>query len=356
MAKELRIITASGTNYEIGFKIGRSTSTKINKILQKTAYVNKVETAAVKKLYGGFMKIVQKRYPQYLEEIHGMADGAGVDFRKLMKLNLPELKMLCKREQPAKTRKTRKKRSHSEYDDCTTLVLNKEDRILVAHNEDGSSDSDIFLLRAKLPSGVAVLGICSYGVLCGFAATINSEGVFITCDSLECNAARIGIPKRFITRAAIEARTKEEVFKIITDKDRAQGQDYVICVDNHAWNAEVATLDHEIKEIKGKFAHANNFLSKKLLKFEAKKDKKVGTFLRSQFAQREIKKAETFNDLRKMLSSHENRPSCVCAHGKEAGDYNKTLAIVLYDSSRPRRMNIGYGFTCQATIKEFSLR
>ena len=341
---ELRIINASGTNHEIGFKIGKETSKKIKKVLDDTEYVNAGETPEMVSAYEQFFSIVQDRFPQYIEELRGMAEGAGVDFRRLMKLNLPELRKFYK-----------KQAANKEYDDCTTVTIPQDGGFLIAHNEDGSSDSDVFLLQVSLPSGLRLMTLCYYGVIMGFAVTLTSAGLFASGNAVDSKAKKIGLPKRFISRASIEAKDPEQFFALVTDPSRAQGQNYTVAFQNKVWNVEAASEDAEITELKESFVHANHFLAEKLLKFEAKEDKEFGTFLRYKSVVEEMAGVAGLDDVKKVLSSHKYRPSCVCAHGKEEGDLNKTLAIVFFDTKQAAMLKIGYGFPCQAVLKEYKI-
>ena len=57
--------------------------------------------------------------------------------------------------------------------------------------------------------------------------------------------------------------------------------------------------------------------------------------------------------MKNILSSHENRPSCICAHGKKEGDINLTLGYVFFDSNHKGKLLIGKGLTCQAKLNEY---
>ncbi|MBT4174493.1 hypothetical protein HOC80_03015 [archaeon] len=341
--KNLRVIEASGSNYEIGFKIGKETKEEIKKVLETTGYVNLSETYEIKIAYKNFLSILKKKFPKYIEELQGMADGAEVEFRTLMKLNLPELKKIFKT-------------SDSEHDQCTTFVLKDKDRVFIAHNEDGPFTADIFLLKVKLPSEIQVLTVCYYGVLMGFSATMTSKGLFYVCNALTCNDFKNeGIPKRFITRSAVESTSFESFVKTVTTVERSAGQNYIVYHKEKVYDVEVSGTNYLIKEIQDKFCHANHFILSEMEKYEGKKEKNVGSFLRYKVATEGLNLSKNEKDFIQILSSHQNRPSCLCSHGKETGDLNKTLGLVLFDSSKKNQISISKGFTCNAKIKDYLL-
>ncbi len=329
------------TNYDLGLKIGKKTKKEIQKIIKKASFIhesNKKFNSVYKKL----LKIAKKEFPQYVEEIKGMSEGSNVPFDKIMKFNLPEL-----------IKYKTKKGNVENYDNCTTLVLKDSKNSIIAHNEDEAHYQDVYVLKATLPSKTKVLTLASYGCLIGNTANLTSNNLFYSCNALNCKDERIGISKRFITRFVLEAKNIEDFLRKATLKKRAQGQNYIIAYKNKVFNLEVSAKKHILYEIKNNFTHTNNYIFKKMLKIEARKNKNEGTFLRYKLAKEKIKQVKNIINLKKILSNHENRPSCICAHGKAKKDFNLTVGCIIFKNKKKNSLKIGYGPTCKAKFKEY---
>jgi hypothetical protein len=74
-------------------------------------------------------------FSQYLHELQGIADGAEVDFWKLLYFNLPELS--------------------DSYSGCASIASREANQILLVHNEDSVAEErlqDGFLVHYALPT------------------------------------------------------------------------------------------------------------------------------------------------------------------------------------------------------------
>jgi predicted choloylglycine hydrolase len=330
----IQMVEASGTNYEIGFQIGQATKKRIKRQLDAMSYI-RATNERIKKRYEKFLSIVNNTFPQYVDEIKGMADGADVPFNELMKLNLPELNLL------------------ERNDNCTTLILQKQNGFIVAHNEDSSTDIDVFLANVQLPSGLRALSVCYYGKLLGFSASHNSNGLFVVNDSLKCVDNQIGVPRVFVLRQLLECSTIQECVDVVRETKRATSQNYFFFKKNKAVNVESSATESVVTPIEKLFVHTNNFIVPKLIKYEGKPPSD-GTFKRDRLARTLLKNAETKEDMIDILSSHENRPHCLCAHADEHGDQNNTLAVIIFDTIKSQLV-IGHGQTCRAELQTFAL-
>ena len=85
----LRIIEAEGDNYRCGYEMGRVTASSVRHRLDWLAPENTQGS------FGTLLHSTHRRclehFPAYVRELEGMADGAGVDYWRLLLLNFPEL-------------------------------------------------------------------------------------------------------------------------------------------------------------------------------------------------------------------------------------------------------------------------
>jgi len=131
-------IYAYGDHQNVGQKIGQTFSTLIKKSLKENEMLWEIKrwiefSDEGSATYGGLVDAANNTFPEYVDEIQGMAIGSGVDFQTLMILNLQhELEYLSGLS--SQTRFEQKTDHCSDY-----LVKDEEGRPYIGHNEDGES-------------------------------------------------------------------------------------------------------------------------------------------------------------------------------------------------------------------------
>lgn len=331
--KEIKVVEAKGSHYEIGFTIGRKTTKKINGILKNTKYIHDTDPQLAK-TYRDYMAYVEK-YPHIIDELQGMADGAQADFDKIAKLNIVELN----REVP-------------HVDQCSSFIVKNEEKFIIAHNEDGHEGDDIFLLKAVYPSGIETFSFCYYGSLPGFSINLNSAGLITICNALHANDKQVGEPKRIFARRLVECRAIEEAVEIIGTSRRAQGQNFTFSRAGKIMGVETSATDFCVREVSGNYYHCNNYIFPEMIKYDA--HSRTGeSYLRTIEGEKAFNSLKDIGDIRKLLSSHKHRPYCFCAHDAEEGDQLKTLGSVYFDCIR-KKIWVAYGYACVSKLREVS--
>ncbi|MCB0239262.1 MAG: hypothetical protein KDH08_11605, partial [Anaerolineae bacterium] len=141
-----------------------------------------------------YLPFAEESVPQYVAELQGMADGAEIDFNDLLVLNCME----------ALT-------EDALHRGCTSLAaapeVTADGKLLVGHNEDWLPDDfeTVYLVHARPASEPAYLAITYGGLLPNIG--FNECGIAQCCDSVYPNDARIGVPRIFVSRAVLAART-----------------------------------------------------------------------------------------------------------------------------------------------------
>src|SRR5262245_51860543 len=83
------IVEARGDNYSCGRAYGAAAKDSI--VWRLDNFVDDDDFKASSKGIQAALETCEQFFPQYLREIEGMAEGAEVDFLKLLYFNLPEL-------------------------------------------------------------------------------------------------------------------------------------------------------------------------------------------------------------------------------------------------------------------------
>jgi len=327
MAGHIRVMEAKGSHYEIGFQIGQETRRQIAALADALPRVH-AHDPATRARYDEYMAYVEP-FPFIMDELRGMADGAGLPFEVLARIQIVELD----RELP-------------EADGCTTFVVKDADRLVIGHNEDGRQGDDVFVLRAAYPSGLRVLALCYYGSLPGHAPFANSHGLVATCNALKPTDFRVGEPKRVFCRRVMDAAGPDEAVRLLAGSTRAQGENFSLARDGRAVGVETSATAMHVAEITANGYHCNNYLHPDMLQYEGQ-DAGSNTFARSAEARRVCGGLRTVPDVHAALSSHANHPDCFCRHNG-----GKTLASVFFDCT-DKRILIGHGPTCSSVLEKF---
>src|SRR5699024_3017066 len=138
-----------------------------------------------------YLPFAQERYPQYVEELLGIAEGAGASFDDIVVLNAMEAVTMDALHLTKCT-------SMAVNDDCTA-----DGHVLVAHNEDWlpEDEQDVFLVHAMPDDEPPFLAMTYGGLLPNIG--FNAVGIAQCCDSVYPTDSRIGVPRLVASRAVL---------------------------------------------------------------------------------------------------------------------------------------------------------
>ncbi|KAL6071230.1 hypothetical protein QOT17_006250 [Balamuthia mandrillaris] len=245
----LSLVTDS--HYSFGFQLGRTFQSRIKQFLadyptlQKTL-VPFVQTPQGRSAFDQFVSTAAAAYPDYLEELRGLSEGAQVPLSLVLLLNLrPELTGLINEQ------KKEVVTVQDEDASCTDVYLRTERLLMDAHNEDGSpyirpsaylvnvtlvepapspsssSSSYLAIGRKKEERFVVRERWIAYaypGVLPGNAFAFNGNGVTITMNALyPVNISRTGLGRAFVNRDVLRAKNLKDALRRAIPEDSATG-------------------------------------------------------------------------------------------------------------------------------------
>jgi isopenicillin-N N-acyltransferase like protein len=273
-----------------------------------------------------FLPYGEEAFPESVEEIRGIAEGAGVPFHEVWTLNCYE----GLTEVP------------QQIWGCTCLAVRGEHtsdgHVFLAHNEDWNSiDRDVvYLVRARPDDGPAFIGM-TYGPLL-VNIGLNAEGIGVAINSVYPTDGRVGVPRILCSRAVLNARSIGKAIRACVPKLRAGGYSYLLA-DHHGelYSVETAATTHDIRYgEEGWLAHTNHYLSPKMQALE-----EPGTYSSSHVRlnrARRLLRAQlgtvSVESLQTVLRDHVNYPDSICVH-EDPGDppYERelTLASLIMD-------------------------
>ncbi|KAI8507365.1 hypothetical protein Bbelb_147450 [Branchiostoma belcheri] len=220
-----RVLHVSGTNRQVGFQVGRATKKQIQDALSCyepfKEVISSLDTSEGRRVYAGYLKAAKTAYPNYVEELEGMAEGAQVPFERLFIVNY-EYEILL-----LNMKKKEEKEEGSKG--CSTVFLNYRGgpRVL-AHNKDTynkAGEHDCFVAAHvepyRLPGGKILpeenfVSYCSTCILPGVAYGFNCHGLCMTCNTLypmEAEENKIGVS--FACRAMLSATSVAEAVSML---------------------------------------------------------------------------------------------------------------------------------------------
>ncbi len=224
----LTTIDLYGNSYEIGFKHGNYLKAPITEII--TGWKKEVENfynenfeLVIDSFFAktNYVQCIEKVCPWLLEEVKGIADGAGLSYKTILAFQMSEeLEFSGKRLLHAK---------------CTSICKFKdsESGTLLAQN----MDPPLFLhgyptLLIIRTNDLSINAIYTVPGLIGLCGLNNDFG--ITCNGISMlNGQSYGIPVAFLVRFLLQQKNEEKSYKILETVKHATPQCYTIAGKNN---------------------------------------------------------------------------------------------------------------------------
>jgi isopenicillin-N N-acyltransferase-like protein len=353
----LPIVYVTGSHYEMGWQIGIDRREVVGQMLSiyRRYFEEEGERVGIADwdeaiLHARkYLPFAEESVPQYVEELQGIADGVGVDFNDLLVLNCVE----------AIT-------EDALHTNCTSLAaapeVTADGSLLVGHNEDWLPDdlNSVYLVHAKPTEEPAYLAITYGGLLPNIG--FNQHGIAQCCDSVYPNDARIGVPRIFVSRAVLAARTLADGIRAALNRRRAAGYNHLIVhVSGEMYNVEVSAEDFDVVYgMDGMLAHTNNYLSRRMRAIEKDSEELISSRVRYNRAIRLMRSQRgklSLKSFQAILSDHVNYPQSICNHVDENDsplERQQTIASLLIDLTT-QTMYVASGQPCQSEYYSYKL-
>jgi len=350
-----RIVEASGSHYEMGFKLGERCKDLTKSMIEDMKIRVKAASLTWNRAVSNARKhlpFAEKFDPAYIEWIRGYAEGSGLKFEDLFVYFCQE----------------------TDGGLCTNIVVNNEvtsdGSVLSAHTEDWYSidEKHLVLVRGKPTGEPAFLAMTLGGleIIC----SLNSAGISVTPNSLYQTDVRVGVPKDFVYRKILASKTIGDAMCAALPEKRGSSYNYNLCDSN----GEIYSLEGSATDFcalyghEGYIVHTNHYLSPRMAKYEAAFEKanvkspgaRVDSIIRYNRAlkllKRELGKV-TVASLANILSDHVNYPNSICRHVDESApplEQEKTIFSIIIDVTHLKAL-ICHGNPCIGEYKEYKL-
>lgn len=350
------LVKVRGTHREMGRQIGEFAKYQIvhsldnaRELIHSTYSVLELNWDGANIQSRKYLPFAQERYPQYIEELLGIAEGAGVEFDDLAVLNAMEAVTM----------------DALHLTKCTSFAVNGErtsdGHVLVAHNEDWlpEDEDDVYLIHAEPVDEPPFLAMTYGGLLPNIG--FNALGIAQCCDSVYPSDSRIGIPRLVVSRAVLAARTPADAIRNAVLPRRAAGYNHLIAIESgEMYNVEVSARKFGILYADDNYiAHTNHYLDPGMQAIESEPDELIGTRVRYFRTIRLLKQTpkHTLKSLQDIQRDHINFPSAICNHvdlETDPLDREKTVNAMVIDLTS-RAMHIAWGNPCVNTYHTYYL-
>jgi isopenicillin-N N-acyltransferase-like protein len=349
----MELIKISGTPYERGYEFGKKFKDKIkacikseDKFWSARASLEQIRESAKRN-----EKIFESFAPELLEEIGGLGDGCGLEYKRLLGSTISSPYFL-----PAF---------------CSAFVasgsLTKDGKPIMGRNVDWSRESrkHIRYVFAKPREGYA--HICSRDLdSVGYYDGINEKGLAIAWAGVFASESEVapGLLMFFITKLVLErCSDAEEAIKLIGSVPMANATNFIISDANEAAIVETTSRHRVVKRLKrankGNFlVITNNFTSPRMRKYDV-----IRKIIRKKWPKAADPRIERYTKLikehaglidakaaKRILSDHEG---FICAHGNGRG-MSETISSFI---ALPESKSVSYanGTPCKSEYFNFKI-
>jgi isopenicillin-N N-acyltransferase-like protein len=307
----------------------------------------------------GFRAPIEAFGPRYLEEIAGIAEGAGVDEVDILAINVRTEVMFAATARDAE----RRRRLPPECSAFAAAPSRAGGRQVVGQNWDWllHAFDTCVVLEARQDEGPDFITIVEAGLLA--KAGMNSSGVALCTNALVSDAdqGRPGVPYHVLLRAILDAETVSDGLAALQRSGRASSANYLLAEDGVALDVETAPGDFTRLFLgygeDGVILHTNHFVN---AGFDGR-DVSLWAMPDSPFRMARLRERVGRHDgdldvefWQALLADHATYPLGVCCHPDPRlpePERAATVAAVIMDPAA-RRMWLAPGNPCTAAWEE----
>ncbi|HEX2376778.1 MAG TPA: C45 family peptidase [Gaiellales bacterium] len=331
----LPVVRVAGTHGEVGAQVGRASAEAVARI---AAAMTPAQVDAAR----AYREVTERELPWLVEELDGVAEGAGADRLAVFAAGIEELD------------------TGGEGDGaCSDLVArppaSTDGHLWVAHNNDLSPEvePDIVATEWRVPGDPVVFTI---GIGPWISVGFNSAGLALTGNEVSPNDNRIGIPRLLHVRDILRRRTLDEAVEAALSPHRASSYNTILSHrDGGVVNVEGSATDAELIRPgpDGTLAHTNHYVSARMLPYEGDPEYAAGSAVRYRRALEWLAPGQiTEHVLRRALQDHTGAPHSLCRH-PEHGAKSKTVFWCLADVTEGT-VTYGRGNPCDSHDQRYA--
>ena len=354
------VVVARGPRFAIGHEHGRRVADRVHATLAWSldqlalAGVGRVEAT---ERAARLLPYVREQSPELLEEVEGIAEGAGLSLLETFVINSRfELLFLEGAVAP---------NAIIPGAECTLFgVTGKrtaDGRPIIGQNVDLGLDSrDLWIVLDVRPDGgPRILTVTLAGMLA--QEGINSYGLSLCGSMIRSNGWRTGYPTRkFLRRRVLEQASVSMAIDAIRSMPHRASSHNLLLADSGRMVDVETTPDavHVLEPQEDLLAHANHYLSPGC----ATQNELLGDYLshtrtrctRMEHLMHSLPTPVTLDALQAALRDHDHEGRAICRHAATDGWSAETNVAVISEPAR-RTMHVAFGPPCENPFHTFVL-
>lgn len=338
-------VRVAGGPYERGRAYGAQAADRVARSVETYREVFRelagLDVDGARRLARRFEEPIASFRPTYLEEIRGIAEGAGVAYEDVLAINVRTEVMFAA--------KARSAEATARPEGCSAFAVlpeaSADARTLIGQNWDWLPHcfDTVVVLEAQQPEAPDFVTVVEAGLLA--KTGMNSSGIGLATNALvtDRDLGEPAVPYHVLLRAILDCETLSDAYAALMERPRASSANYLIAHrDGIAVDVEAAPGDFSRLALvfpdAGVLLHTNHFLALP----SGLKDVSLWAMPDSPFRLERLRSAvvaarkggltlETFGAI---LADHANYPSGLCCHPDRRmrpADQGATVASVLMD-------------------------
>jgi len=269
-----------------------------------------------------FLPFISEYSPKLVEEMKGIAEGSGRDFRDILTLNSRSEIVLA-----------------ATVDGCTafgaTPAVTSDGRTYLCQTWDWirRQEKALAVIQIEQPPDPTVLMIAEAGVVSGKG--INSSGIGVGFNALTTGSGKPGVPVHILLRGLLDSPRPGDAVQAVAVPERASSANFVIgSSEGEMISIETSPEDFWVFYAeKGWISHTNHFTATFIPGLSRDRGKviipdtfqrlgRINTLLAANEGRIDLELCKAF------LSDHVNHPDSICRHEDPRDPEGKQIASV----------------------------
>jgi len=239
------LITISGEAFDLGRQHGEILREEIAQSIKFYRSIFKLSDEKIFRHASYFEKLIEGFNPAYLEEINGIAEGAGVDSQWIYALN-------------ARTEIL----SHSGYvsQECTSVYFPQESILGQTWDWGKALEPLTVLMNIQRPDGHIISMMTEPGIIGKIG--MNNAGLGVCLNILTLGKILDGLPVHLILRAILDCQSLTQVNRLLERFSHGKASNIIVAdANSNGFNIEFnGVYHHRIEPEEDALVHTNHYL------------------------------------------------------------------------------------------------
>jgi isopenicillin-N N-acyltransferase like protein len=356
-------VRVEGTSYQRGRQYGRQAAARVRlsvQAYQQTfAHFAGWDWPAARREALRFEAPIGEFRPAYLDELRGIADGAGLDLADVLAINVRTEVMYSAKARQAPT-------SAKRPAECSAFAVvpapGQKGPAIIGQNWDWllHAAQTLVVLEVRQDDGPDFVTVVEAGLLA--KTGMNAAGLGLVTNALvtDADVGEPGLPYHVLLRAVLDCATVTEALEALQAGPRTSSANYLIAhASGAALDIEAAPGDftrlYPLFPEDGVLRHTNHFLAD-IHPADLALWAMPSSVIRLQRL-RAAGTARTLDDFGPLLADHADYPHSICAHPDPADhpcEQGATIASVLMDLTA-KHIWLAAGNPCQAPYERLDI-